>query len=72
MEKMGFSQKWLGMIYNCISTTTFQILINGHLGQKFKAERDLRQGGPLSPYLFLMCAEGLSARLSTLENANRI
>ncbi|KAK5839778.1 hypothetical protein PVK06_008617 [Gossypium arboreum] len=39
------------------------MVINGHIREKFLPTRGLRQGGPLSPFLFLLCGEGLSSLL---------
>lgn len=40
----------------CISSVKYRIKINGELSQEFSLERGLRQGDPMSLYLFLLCA----------------
>lgn len=51
----------------CVTTVSYSIKINGALSPSFKPERGLRQGDPLSPYLFLLCAEGFLALLHKAE-----
>lgn len=47
----------------CITTASYSILINGEPSEKIFPSRGIRQEDPLSPYLFLLCSEGLHALL---------
>lgn len=61
MEKLGFHPRWQNLMMQYISLVTYSIRINGKLWDHITLSRGLRQSDLLSPYLFLLCAEGLSA-----------
>ncbi|KAA3489773.1 reverse transcriptase [Gossypium australe] len=60
MNKMGFASNWIELIIKCITSVSYTVIINGSRGRTFKPSRGLRQGDPLSAFLFLICSEGLS------------
>ncbi|KAL4348735.1 hypothetical protein GQ457_17G000410 [Hibiscus cannabinus] len=63
MKKMGFGFVWCQWILKCISSAYISVLVNGSPTAPFAIRRGLRQGWPLSPLLFNIVAEALSALL---------
>jgi hypothetical protein len=61
MRKIGFDHQWMNWIMECIKSVRFSVKFNGKLLEKFTPTRGIRQGDPLSPYLFLFVGESLSA-----------
>ena len=61
--------KW---IMSCVNSTSFAVLINGSPSIFFKGTKGLRQGCPLSPYLFLLIIEGLSLKLRKAKEDKQI
>lgn len=61
MGKMGFNDKWKRRIRECISTVSVSVLVNESPTEEFKLGRGLHRVDLLSPFLFLIVAEGLNA-----------
>ncbi|GJX70795.1 RNA-directed DNA polymerase, eukaryota [Tanacetum coccineum] len=59
LEKFGFGSKWRGWIHNCLHSSKGLILVNGSPIDEFLLRRGLKQGDPLSLFLFILVMESL-------------
>ena len=69
MIKLGLDEKWVQLAMETVCTTTYLVLINGEPKGFVTPTRGIKQGDPLSHYLFLFCVEGLSAMIRETEGA---
>ena len=60
---LGFDERWVDLAMEIVSTATYSILINGEPKGFVQLSRGIKQGDPLSPYLFLLCVERLSGMM---------
>jgi hypothetical protein len=67
MYKMGFAGRWIQLIMMCVRTANYAILINGNTEGRIYPSRGIRQGDPISPYLFLICVEALCSLLTKAD-----
>jgi len=70
MGRMPFLTLWRKWMKECVCTATASILVNGCPTEEYHLKRGLRQGDPLSPFLFLIAAEGLNVMMSQTVNQN--
>src|SRR6266540_7291497 len=70
--KRGFSATWVSWIMECVTTVKYSVKFNGKLLRQFSPSRGLRQGDPLSPFLFLFVADALSSLLRKAVSDNII
>lgn len=59
-ERMGFCQTWINWVFQCVSTVSYSFLLNTEALGSVIPQRGIRQGDPLSPYIFIICGEVLS------------
>ena len=72
MLKLGLDSKWVQVAMETICTASYSVLINGEPKGFITPSRGIKQGDPLSLYLFLLCAEGLSSLIRSNVASRRL
>ena len=63
MHKLGFDRRWVQLAMETVTMASYSVFINREPKGFITQSRGIRQEDPLSPYIFLLCGEGLSALL---------
>ena len=71
MEEMGFPPRFMDWIRPCVTTVSYSLLVNDTPLKPFAAKKGLRQGDPISPYLFAIAMEYLSRIMHNLKDSPR-
>lgn len=72
MRHIGFADIWIEWSMQCVETVTFATLVNGVPRGSITPSRGIRQGDPISSYLFILCSEVLSHLLSSATAQNKL
>nr|GEW97297.1 putative RNA-directed DNA polymerase, eukaryota, reverse transcriptase zinc-binding domain protein [Tanacetum cinerariifolium] len=69
LDKFGFGGKWRGWIQGCLKSSRGSILINGSPTKEFQFNKGLKQGDPLSPFLFILIMKSLHISFQRVVDA---
>lgn len=72
LDKMEFLAWFSNCIMRCLSLVSFSVLVNGVASPTFIPIRGLREGDPLSLFLFIICAKGMSGLLRKDKNSSQL
>jgi hypothetical protein len=70
--KPGFQATWVEMVMRSVTSIKYAVKANGELTEPFLPTRGIRQGDPISPYLFLLCVEVLSCLMQQKEASGEL
>jgi hypothetical protein len=72
LEDFGFVQHWINSVVILVSTISYSLLINGAPSKPLWPSRGIRQGDPLSPFMFILMMEGLGRSIKSATVAGEI
>lgn len=72
LKAYGFDYNWIKGVMALVTTASCFIILNGSPSRTFRPSRGLRQGDPLSPFLFILMMEGLGKEITTAKEEGRI
>lgn len=69
---MGLTRTWIEWVMKCVRSVSYTVLLNGQTHGHIKPQRGIRQGDPLSPFIFILCAEALVHVMNKAEQRGTI
>ncbi|GJW81292.1 RNA-directed DNA polymerase, eukaryota [Tanacetum coccineum] len=69
MKKFGFRERWCSWIQGCLKSSRGSVIMNGSPTKEFQFYKDLKQGDPLSPFLFILVMESLHISFQRVVDA---
>lgn len=72
MEKCDFNVQWRKWIMDCMSSVSYRDMVNGSPRNSSFPSKGLKQGDPISPFLFLLCTKGLSTMMAAKQRQGLI
>ncbi|KAF2297938.1 hypothetical protein GH714_005770 [Hevea brasiliensis] len=72
MVGMGFGAKWRSWILHCVTNAKVSILLVGRPMEEFQLGNGIRQGDPLSPFIFIMAVEPLCLLIQTVCTSGKL
>jgi hypothetical protein len=72
LSRLGFAPEWINTVMRCVTSGRYAVRVNRELTNPVIPTRGIRQGDPISPYLFLLCTEGLSSVLLRKESCGEL
>ncbi|KAL1220554.1 putative mitochondrial protein [Cardamine amara subsp. amara] len=72
LKKFGFHETWIKWVMECISTVSYSYLVNESPRGRVNLQRGIRQGDPLSSYIFILCSEVLSGLCRKVQLEGRL
>ncbi|KAL9667077.1 hypothetical protein QQ045_001424 [Rhodiola kirilowii] len=69
---MGYPEEWISMVMICIKTVSYAVRVNDFVTEEVKPGRGIRQGDPLSPFLFLICSEWLNLKIMEYQRRRKL
>ncbi|KAL9661180.1 hypothetical protein QQ045_026002 [Rhodiola kirilowii] len=72
MRSLGFPEEWISMVMKCIKSVSYTVRVNDLVTEEIKPGRGIRQGDPLSPFLFLICSEWLNLKVKESQGRRKL
>ncbi|KAL9668608.1 hypothetical protein QQ045_006145 [Rhodiola kirilowii] len=71
-KRLGFPSCWISKVMKCVKSSGYRVKLNDVISDRFFPDRGIRQGDPLSPYLFVLYTEWLTQKLELLQRAGEL